>query len=113
MTATCRARDLRHPRPAFDALHSVKANVSWLVETKKAHSIAVIKTNQPTAHSQLAALPRRDIAVQHHRLRLRTRQARVPLDQDLRRRGRTRRNRLSPRTPGHRRPPPPQAHRPA
>ncbi|MGW9033211.1 ISAs1 family transposase [Streptomyces sp. NPDC055722] len=49
----------------FDALHSVKANISWLVETKKAHYIAVIKTNQPTAHSQLAALPWRDIAVQH------------------------------------------------
>jgi hypothetical protein len=25
----------------------------------------VIKTNQPTAHSQLAALPWRDIAIQH------------------------------------------------
>ncbi|MFE2065077.1 ISAs1 family transposase [Streptomyces sp. NPDC059467] len=49
----------------FDALHSVKANISWLVETKKAHYIAVIKTNQPTAYSQLAALPWRDIAVQH------------------------------------------------
>ncbi|MGC4855764.1 ISAs1 family transposase [Micromonospora sp. DT4] len=49
----------------FDALHSVKANVAWLVETKKAHYIAVIKTNQPTAHAQLAALPWRDIAVQH------------------------------------------------
>ncbi|WP_232791379.1 ISAs1 family transposase [Streptomyces capitiformicae] len=30
----------------FDALHSVKANISWLVETKKAHYIAVVKTNQ-------------------------------------------------------------------
>ncbi|MFV2104974.1 ISAs1 family transposase, partial [Micromonospora sp. LOL_024] len=45
--------------------HSVKANVSWLVETKKAHYIAAIKTNQPTAHTQLAALPWRDITVQH------------------------------------------------
>lgn len=41
------------------------ANVSWLVDVKKAHYIAVIKTNQPTAHQQLAALPWRDIAVQH------------------------------------------------
>ncbi len=46
-------------------LHSVKANISWLVEAKKAHYIAVIKTNQPTAHSQLADLPWRDIAGQH------------------------------------------------
>ncbi|MCZ7460630.1 ISAs1 family transposase [Streptomyces sp. WMMC940] len=49
----------------FDALHSVKANIAWLVETKKAHYIAVIKTNQPTAYAQLAALPRASITVQH------------------------------------------------
>ncbi|WP_267244291.1 ISAs1 family transposase [Streptomyces sp. PR69] len=49
----------------FDALHSVKANISWLVETKKAHYIAVIKANQPTAYSQLAALAWQDIPVQH------------------------------------------------
>lgn len=57
--------DLTGTVVTFDALHSVKANISWLVEAKKAHYIAVIKTNQPTAHSQLAALPWRDIAVQH------------------------------------------------
>ncbi|MGW5210597.1 ISAs1 family transposase [Streptomyces sp. NPDC004051] len=49
----------------FDALHSVQANVTWLVETKKAHYIAMIKRNQPTAYRQLAALPWPDIAVQH------------------------------------------------
>nr|WP_239149677.1 ISAs1 family transposase [Streptomyces sp. SID12501] len=57
--------DLTGAVVTFDALHSVKANISWLVEAKKAHYIAVIKTNQPTAHTQLAALPWRDIAVQH------------------------------------------------
>jgi predicted transposase YbfD/YdcC len=57
--------DLAGTVVTFDALHSVKANVSWLVETKKAHYIAVIKTNQPIAHRQLQALPWRDIAVQH------------------------------------------------
>ena len=57
--------DLADTVVTFDALHSVQANVSWLVETKKAHYIAVIKTNQPTAHRQLAALPWRDIPVQH------------------------------------------------
>lgn len=57
--------DLAGAVVTFDALHSVKANISWLVEAKKAHYIAVIKTNQRTAHSQLAALPWRDIAVQH------------------------------------------------
>lgn len=57
--------DLAGAVVTFDALHTVKANISWLVETKKAHYIAVLKTNQPTAHRQLAALPWRDIAVQH------------------------------------------------
>ncbi|MCX4649499.1 ISAs1 family transposase [Streptomyces sp. NBC_01446] len=57
--------DLAGTLVTFDALHSVKAKITWLVETKKAHYIAVIKTNQPTAHSQLATLPWRDIAVQH------------------------------------------------
>ncbi|MGW3957498.1 hypothetical protein ACWEKM_42990 [Streptomyces sp. NPDC004752] len=59
--------DLAGVTVTFDALHSVKANISWLAETKKAHYIAVIKTNQPIAHSRLAALPWRDIAVQHTR----------------------------------------------
>ncbi|MFF0142394.1 ISAs1 family transposase [Streptomyces sp. NPDC005227] len=49
----------------FDALHSVQTNVNWLVNTKNAHYIAVIKGNQPTAHRQLAALPWSDVAVQH------------------------------------------------
>ena len=57
--------DLADTLVTFDALHSVKANITWLVETKKAHYIAVIKTNQSTAHSQLAALLWRDIAIQH------------------------------------------------
>ncbi|MFE8950648.1 ISAs1 family transposase [Streptomyces sp. NPDC007856] len=57
--------DLAGAVVTFDALHSLKANISWLVETKKAHYVAVIKTNQPTAYSQLAALPWRDIPVQH------------------------------------------------
>ncbi|UBI35610.1 MULTISPECIES: hypothetical protein [Streptomyces] len=35
----------------FDALHSAKSNISWLVETKDAHYIAVIKTNQPTTYA--------------------------------------------------------------
>lgn len=57
--------DLADTVVTFDALHSVQANISWLVETKKAHYVAVIKANQPTAHRQLAALPWSDIAVQH------------------------------------------------
>ncbi len=49
--------DLTGAVVTLDAPHSVEANVTWLVETKNAHYIAVIKRNQPTAHWQLAALP--------------------------------------------------------
>lgn len=57
--------DLDDTVVTFDALHSVKANITWLVETKKAHYIAVIKTNQPSVYAQLAAMPWTSIKVQH------------------------------------------------
>ncbi|MEU7318917.1 ISAs1 family transposase, partial [Streptomyces sp. NPDC007083] len=57
--------DLAEAVVTFDALHSVQANVTWLVEIKNAHYIAVIKANQPTAYRQLAALPWSDVPVQH------------------------------------------------
>ncbi|MFJ9381609.1 ISAs1 family transposase [Streptomyces sp. NPDC101455] len=49
----------------FDALHTVKANVAWLAETKKAHYLAVIKSNQPTAWAQLDGLDWHAVAIQH------------------------------------------------
>ncbi len=49
----------------FDALHSVKANAAWLAETKKAHYVAVIKPNQPTAWAQLDGLDWHAVAIQH------------------------------------------------
>ncbi|MFR9756983.1 ISAs1 family transposase [Streptomyces sp. TR06-5] len=57
--------DLNGALVTFDALHSVQANITWLVTTKNAHYIAMIKRNQPTAYRQLAALPWPDIAIQH------------------------------------------------
>jgi hypothetical protein len=59
--------DLAGAVVTFDALHSVKGNITWLVEEKKAHYIAVIKTNQPIAHTQISALPWNTIGVQHTR----------------------------------------------
>jgi hypothetical protein len=56
--------DLTDSVITFDALHSVKANITWLVETKKAHYVAVIKTNQPIAYDQVSALPWGSIPVQ-------------------------------------------------
>ena len=45
----------------FDALHTVRANLSWLVKDKKAHYIAVVKQNQPLLHAQVSALPWRQV----------------------------------------------------
>ncbi|HEY8981929.1 MAG TPA: ISAs1 family transposase [Streptomyces sp.] len=36
-----------------------------MAETEKAHCIAVVKTNQPTAYAQLATLPWTSITIQH------------------------------------------------
>jgi predicted transposase YbfD/YdcC len=44
-----------------DALHTVRANLNWLVSEKKAHYIAVIKRNQPLLHAQVRALPWRQV----------------------------------------------------
>lgn len=57
--------DLQDNVITFDALHSVKANVAWLVETKQAHYIAVIKTNQPTVWAQLDGLRWTAVPIQH------------------------------------------------
>jgi predicted transposase YbfD/YdcC len=47
----------------FDALHTVRANLNWLVEDKKAHYIAVVKRNQPLLHARVRALPWRQVPV--------------------------------------------------
>jgi predicted transposase YbfD/YdcC len=45
----------------FDAMHTVRANLDWLVTEKDAHYLAVIKGNQPTLKAFLAALPWADV----------------------------------------------------
>ncbi|MEV0558631.1 ISAs1 family transposase [Streptomyces sp. NPDC050597] len=57
--------DLTGAVVTFDALHSVKDRVRWLVQEKKAHCIAVIKGNQPTASAQVKALPWEQVPVAH------------------------------------------------
>jgi predicted transposase YbfD/YdcC len=57
--------DLTGAVVTFDALHSVKDQVRWLVQEKKAHYIAVIKGNQPTASAQVKALPWEQVPVAH------------------------------------------------
>jgi len=44
-----------------DALHTVRANLDWLVSEKSAHYIAVVKRNQPLLHAQVSALPWRQV----------------------------------------------------
>ncbi|MEU3070838.1 ISAs1 family transposase [Streptomyces sp. NPDC006906] len=76
-----------------NALHRVQANAVWLVETKNAHDIAMIKRNQP------AALPWPVAAVQHTAPSTGHGRPRIPLDQQLRQRRQTWRNSLPPRPP--------------
>jgi len=44
-----------------DALHTVRANLDWLVKDKQAHYIAIVKRNQPLLHAQVTALPWRQV----------------------------------------------------
>ena len=53
--------DLAGAVVTFDALHTVRANLDWLVTSKKAHYIAVVKRNQPLLHAQVRALPWRQV----------------------------------------------------
>jgi predicted transposase YbfD/YdcC len=49
--------DLAGAVVTFDALHTVRANLDWLVTEKDAQYIAVVKGNQPLLHAQVRALP--------------------------------------------------------
>jgi predicted transposase YbfD/YdcC len=53
--------DLAGDVVTFDALHTVRANLDWLVTEKKAQYIAVVKRNQPLLHAQVRALPWRQV----------------------------------------------------
>ena len=56
-TELLEALDLAGAVVTFDALHTVRANLDWLVREKKAHYIAVVKQNQPLLHARVKALP--------------------------------------------------------
>jgi hypothetical protein len=45
----------------FDALHTVRAKLNWLVKDKNAHYIAIVKRNQPLLHAQVRTLPWRQV----------------------------------------------------
>src|SRR6266700_7918874 len=53
--------DLEGAVVTFDALHTVRANLNWLVTDKQAHYIAVVKRNQPLLHARIKALPWRQV----------------------------------------------------
>jgi predicted transposase YbfD/YdcC len=53
--------DLDGAAVTFDALHTVRANLDWLVSEKNAQYIAVVKGNQPLLHAQVRALPWRQV----------------------------------------------------
>ncbi len=60
-TELLRPLDLTGAVVTADALHTVRANLDWLVTDKKAYYIAVVKHNQPLLHAQVTALPWRQI----------------------------------------------------
>jgi hypothetical protein len=103
--------DLAGTVVTFDALHSVKDQVRWLVQEKKAHYIAVIKGNQPTASAQVKALPLGAGARSAQRLGDRARAAGVPLGQDHGHRGESGRDRLPTSAAGLAHPPAPPGER--
>jgi predicted transposase YbfD/YdcC len=49
--------DLTGLAVTFDALHTVRANLDWLVTTKKGHYVAVVKKNQPLLYAKIKTLP--------------------------------------------------------
>jgi len=49
--------DLTDVAVTFDALNTVRANLDWLVVTKNAHYVAVVKKNQPLLYAKVKALP--------------------------------------------------------
>lgn len=49
--------DLTDTAVTFDALNTVRANLDWLVTSKHAHYVAVIKKNQPLLYAKVKALP--------------------------------------------------------
>ena len=53
--------DLNGAVVTFDALHTVRANLDWLVSQKNAQYIAVVKRNQPLLYAQVRALPWRQV----------------------------------------------------
>jgi Transposase len=61
LTELLKPMDLDGAVVTFDALHTVRANLNWLADRKKAHYIAVVKKNQPLLHARVKALPWRQI----------------------------------------------------
>jgi hypothetical protein len=51
--------DLAGAVVTFDALHTVRANLDWLVKDNKAHYIAIVKRNQPLLHAGSGPCPGR------------------------------------------------------
>ncbi|HXJ27300.1 MAG TPA: ISAs1 family transposase, partial [Streptosporangiaceae bacterium] len=60
-TALLEPLDLDGAVVTSDALHTVRANLDWLVKDKEAHYIAIVTQNQPLLHARIKALPWRQV----------------------------------------------------
>ncbi|WP_240509366.1 ISAs1 family transposase [Streptomyces agglomeratus] len=58
--------DLTGVTVTADALHTCRKHAKWLVETKKAHYLLVVKRNQPTLHAAVRALPWKQVTARRY-----------------------------------------------
>ena len=61
ISLSCWDRRTWSGRGDFRRLHTVRANLDWLLTEKKAHYIAVVKQNQPLLHARVKAPPWRQV----------------------------------------------------
>ncbi|MET8518437.1 ISAs1 family transposase [Streptomyces sp. NPDC005077] len=65
-TALLAPFDLTGVTVTADALHTCRDHAKWLVETKKAHYLLVVKRNQPLLHMALRALPWKQVTARRY-----------------------------------------------
>ena len=58
--------DLTGVTVTADALHTCREHAKWLVETKKAHYLLVVKRNQPTLHAAVRSLPWKQVTARRY-----------------------------------------------
>ncbi|MFI5987923.1 ISAs1 family transposase [Streptomyces sp. NPDC051555] len=66
LTALLAPFDLTGTVVTADALHTQREHAKWLVETKNAHYLMVVKGNQPNLHAAIKALPWKEVTARRY-----------------------------------------------